>query len=339
MPNYSFSRSGRLYMAMQTVYGTAVTLSGSNACRHTKCIIKPANPRSPRNDKTGTLSRTPGIGGLRKATVSITMDQAAHGTPGVLPDCDPILQSLFGGPATVNAGVSVIYAPTPTTDANAVPAVTVGYYRLPSTVKQQIAWGTNFSSAKFGLNDGVIAKWSAEGEAGNAVDSLSFSALDTNGKGGISSFPAEPSSPVTSGAPVAAFQGSITIGGTSVPTLTVGALAFGRPVEQEYSYGNQYPTSVSPDMRSVGFGFTLKDDDSALMTALLADGISDGVVAASLVQGNVAGNIWTWALGGLQLTPPSPDDSSKKLWLAVFEESMASASAIAVTDEISLTIT
>jgi hypothetical protein len=267
------------------------------------------------------------------------MDQAAHGTPGVLPDCDPILQSLFGGPATVNAGTSVVYAPTPTTDANAVPVVTVGYYRLPSTVKQQIAWGTSFTSAKFGMNDGVIAKWTAQGDAAYAVDSMSFASLDTNGKGGLSSFPAEPTSPVTSGSPVAAFQGSITIGGTSVPTLTTGALSVSRPVEQEYSYGNAYPTSVSPDMRSIGFSFTLKDDDSALMTALLADGISDGVVAATLVQGNVAGNIWTWQLGGLQLTPPSPDDSSKKLWLAVFEESMASASAIANTDEISLTIT
>jgi hypothetical protein len=333
MSNFSFSRSGRLYLATQTSLTAAATLAGSNACRHTKCQIKPMNPRSPRNDKTGTLSRTPGIGGLRKATVSIDLDLAANGTPGTKPDCDPILQSLFGQAPTVSAGTSVAYAL-----ADAVVPVTVGHYRLPSTVQQQIAFGTVFESAEWGFMDGVVAKWKASGQAVYSPDSLSFSALDTNGKGGLGAFPVEPTSPVTNGSPAAAFQGSITLDGTAVTTLKSGNLKFSRPVEPEYSFGSEYPTSMSPDVRSIGLTFSLWDDDSTYMSDLLQKGVGDAVIGATLVIGNVAGNIWTFVLKGLQVVPPSLEDGSKR-WSANFDEESASASSITALDEIALTIT
>ena len=330
---FSYSRSGHLYLKTQSVYGTAATLAGSNACRNTSVKIVPMNPRTKRNDKTGNLSRPVGIGGLRKATVAIGMDLAGNGSAGTAPDCDPILQSLFGQAGTASGGVSYSY-----TLADATVPVTVGLFRTPSTVQQQLAFGVNFEEANFSFNDGVVSKWTCTGQGVYAPDSLTFSTLDTGGKGGLGSFPTEPGSPVTNGAPVSAFAGSLTLDSTAVATLKSGTLKFNRPIELEYAYGSAYSVSASPTERNIQLAFQLYDDDSALMIDLLQHGIQDAVIGATLVMGSVAGNIWTWVLKGLQLTPPSLEDGGNR-WVASFDAASASASTPSALDEVALTLT
>lgn len=333
--NVSYSRSGRLYLATQTLanFAVATSLTGSNACRNTSCKIKPENPRTKRNDKTGTLSRQPGISGLRKCTVNIGMDLAGNGAAGTKPDCDPILQSLFGQAPVVVASTSVTYSL-----ADATIPVTVGHYRTPSTVQQQIAFGVNFDTAQWSFNDGVVSKWTASGPGIWSPDSLTFSGLDTGGKGGLGSFPVEPVTPVTNGTPVSAFMGSLTLDGISVATVKSGTVKFSRPIEMEYAYGSEYAASASPTERNIELGLELYDDDSAGMSTLLTSALQDAVVGATLVMGSIAGNIWTWTFKGFQLTPPSLEDGGNR-WVANFGENSASSSAPLNLDEVSLALT
>lgn len=339
MSNFSNAKSGRIYVKTQSSLTAAATLAGANCCRHTKVKLMATVPRSPRNDKTGTLSRTPGVGGLRKCDVSVEMDLAANGAVGVIPDCDPFLQSLFGQAPTVNTGVSVVYTLGDISTGLAYVPITIAHYRQPSTVQQQIAWGVVMSDCEWGFNDGVIAKMKMSGSGVYAPDSLTFSGLDTGGKGGLGSIPAEPGSPVTNGNPAVAFQGSLTADGNSVLTVKSGTFSFRRTATPQYSFGSEYVTGWGLGMRDVSLKFDLWDDDSTTMSDLLAHGIEDTVFSATLVIGNVAGNIWTFVLTGLQLTPPGLDDGQSDRWVASFSNMAASVASIALTNELTLTIT
>ena len=339
MSNFSNARTGRIYLGIQSSFGTAFgspagTFLGSNCCRHTRCRLIPMNPRSMRNDKTGTLSRTPGVGGLRKASVAIDMDLAANGAPGVKPDCDPLLQSIFGQAPTIVASTSVTY-----NLLDAFVPISIGHYRLPSTVQQQVAWGTCIDSVEWGFNDGVIARTKYTGTAAYVPDTLSFSTLDTGGKGGITSIGAEPGSPVTNGGVAVAFQGSLTTNSNAVATVKSGTLSFKRPASPQYAYGTEYMQGFGLGVRDVSLKFDLWDDDSTMMTDLLAHGVEDVVFGATLVIGNVAGNIWTFTLSGFQIEPPSLDDSSNDRWVASFNPMNATVATLGLTNELVLAIT
>jgi len=343
MSNFSNSKSGRIYCAVQSSLNTAATLAGSNCCRHTRAKLTPSVPRTPRRDKTGTLSHTPGIGGFRGAQVSVEMDLAANGTLGVKPDCDPFLQSIFGQAPTVNTGTSVVYNLADISQGTlAYVPITVAHYREPTTVQQQIAWGTIITDAEWNFNgDGseVIAGVKFGGSAVYVPDSLSFSGLDAGGQGGLGSFPAEPTTPVTNGTVAAAFRGSLIADSNSVATIKRGTLSFRRPAGPQYAFGTEYIVGWGLGLRDITLRFDLYDDDSSMMTDLLAHGIEDTVFSATLAIGNVSGNIWTFALTGLQLTPPSLDDGSTDRWVASFGNMMATVPAIANYNELTLTIT
>ena len=342
MSNFSNSRSGRLYVATQSSLGAAATLTGSNCCRHTKVKLTPENPRTPRDDKTGTLSRTPGMGGYRGASVSVEMNLAANGAAGTKPDCDPFLQSLFGAAPTVVAATSVTYAL-----ADAYIPITIGHFRIPSTVQQQIAWGVAMSSLDLGFNDGVNAKLKMAGSGVYVPDSTSFSTLDASpawpspgGKGGllIAAF-TEPATPVTNGSAACSFAGSLTVNSNAVTTVKSGSLSFKRAVTPQRSFGTPSPTGWGLGVRDVALKFDLFDDDSAYMTDLLQHGVEDNVFGAVFVLGNIAGNIWTFTLSGLQLTPPGLDDGSGDRWVASFSDMAASVATLGLTTELSLVIT
>ncbi len=337
MGNTSPSRTGKMYLATQSTFGVAVAVTGSNACRHTKCIITNKNPRERRRDKTGTLSQTAGIGGLRMCDVEIEMDLAGSGTPGTPPDCNPILASMFGVAPTGSS-----YAMTPTGDGTAIPGITVAYYRLPSTMPQFIAHSVVFSEMTISFNDGVIAKINFKGQGVWAPSSKTIAQLVTDadalGTGGLSTVAAEPSTPVTNGHVASAFRGSLTINSIACATLKKGTLTFRRPVTLEQSFGTAYPTSATPGVRNIGVSFSLKDTDDSFMAGLLIASIEDATIPFSITMNTVAGNIWTWGVPQIQISPPAPDDSSS-LWLANFEEAPASASTVAATDELTLVIT
>lgn len=136
MPNFSFSRTERAYLQTQPVFGTipnttgTASVAGSNACRFIKMELQAETALLVRQDKTGTRSMEGMTGGRRTGRWSISMDLAANGTAGVVPDCDPLLQAIFGQTAAIGVGsfnISSSTSATPivlTTAAHGIPTGT-----------------------------------------------------------------------------------------------------------------------------------------------------------------------------------------------------------------------
>ena len=111
MPNYSFSRLERAYLQQQPTFGTIPqTVSGtanvgnSNACRFMRMELQNEVALLERPDKTGTRSQEGMTSGRKVGRWSIEMAVAANGTPGTVPDCDPILVAMFGQTAALGSG-------------------------------------------------------------------------------------------------------------------------------------------------------------------------------------------------------------------------------------------
>ncbi|MDE2103020.1 MAG: hypothetical protein KGL39_37595, partial [Patescibacteria group bacterium] len=135
---FSYSRNERIYLQAETTYGQipntggTASVTGSNCCRHTKLVLTPDVALLTRRDKTGTRTITAGVAGRKAGKWLVEMDLAANGTAGVVPDCDPILQAIFGAAATVSAGVSVSYALT-----DVIKSLSIFSFRTPSTMMQR----------------------------------------------------------------------------------------------------------------------------------------------------------------------------------------------------------
>lgn len=121
MANYSFSRLERCYLQKQPVFGTIPNTSGtatvgnSNACRFIKLELQNQAALLTRADKTGSRSQEGGVLGRKSGTWNIEMSLAANGTPGTVPDCDPILVAAFGQTAALGAGTASISSSTAAT--------------------------------------------------------------------------------------------------------------------------------------------------------------------------------------------------------------------------------
>lgn len=135
MPNFSFSRLERCYLQTQSVFGTipnsagSATVGNTNACRFIKMELQNEVALLERPDKTGTRSMEGMTGGRRIGRWSIEMSVHGNGTPGTAPDCDPILQAIFGQAPTVGSGsVSV----TSSTDATPIVVTCSGAHGVTS---------------------------------------------------------------------------------------------------------------------------------------------------------------------------------------------------------------
>jgi hypothetical protein len=123
MANYSFSRLERAYLQLQPTFGVipnssgTATVANANACRCMHMELQNDVILLERPDKTGTRSQEGMIAGRKMGRWSIELAQAANGTPGVVPDCDPILVAAFGQAATVGSGTQTI---TSSTDATPI---------------------------------------------------------------------------------------------------------------------------------------------------------------------------------------------------------------------------
>jgi hypothetical protein len=329
---FALSRNERVYLAKETVFGQAAALSGTDACRHIRCTLTPEVQMLVRPDKTGSRTATPGISGRRSGRWSLEMSLAASGTPGVVPDCDPLLVALFGAEATVVPDTSVTY-----TLSDAIKTFTLGRYRTPASVMQQLAVGCVVNEATFQLGQDV-ATWSASGACKWIIDSVTFASLDAEGKSGLSAFPAEPSNPQTSGGIIAGFTGQATFDGNVLANIRTATLRIqtGNDIVRD-TFGKFYGDSTEGDLRAVSLQFSLYDQDDAGTTNLYQKALSKTPIDVILQIGTAAGSKWTFTLAGVQLAFPDLDDGQRR-WAANFGDSPASGTSISSLDEITLTI-
>lgn len=130
----SLSRLERLYLQTQPVFGTIPNTSGTasvgntNACRFMHMELQNETALLARQDKTGSRSQEGMTGGRKAGRWTVSMDLAANGTPGTVPDCDPLLQAIFGQTAAVGSGTANIASST-----NASPIVlTTAAHSIPT---------------------------------------------------------------------------------------------------------------------------------------------------------------------------------------------------------------
>lgn len=107
MPNYSLSRFQTLYLKVESAFGTAATMSATNACRLIKALFNNKVGLVTRKDKTGSRTATTGTAGRAYSTFQIEKTVAPNGVAGTAPDDDPLYQSAFGGPGAAVGGVTL----------------------------------------------------------------------------------------------------------------------------------------------------------------------------------------------------------------------------------------
>lgn len=293
-----------------TIPNTAGTASvaNANACRIISLTTDQNQALIDRPDKLPTLDFTVGVGGRKNASWSASMSLAGNGAAGVKPDCDPLLEALFGAAGVIVASTSVTYNPDDTS-----PTLSIWNFRKPAGATQQVAFGASVNQAVIRLGQDV-AIIELNGEAYWVLDSNQFATAETAAKGGLTTFPVEPAAPVTNGTMAIGYKGSVTLDGITYATLRTATITFNAGREHlKDVYNTDYPDpSPAQDRRDIRIEFSIYDDDSGDLGSLKNKAITNTPVTLVFQVGTVAGNIWTWTLRNVILAAAKYDDSQRK---------------------------
>lgn len=428
MPNYSFSRVERAYLQAQPTFGTipnssgTATVGNSNACRFIRMELQNEVALLERPDKTGTRSMEGMTGGRKMGRWSIEMSLVGNGVAGTAPDCDPILQAIFGQTATVGSGSTSITSSTDatpivltasgahgiasgaievvtisghTTNTNAngvwlayagstttltligsagngsgagasgtisrakltytfiddITHFTLWSFRTPTTLDQRVGNSCVVTEATFNFNQDV-ATWQANGDCFWVLRSKDFSVSDVYQKGGLGSFPNEPSTPVTNGTIIPGFTGRFvagqSIGTTSAAAYSTAAVTF--PTIRNATirvqtnnllvrdtFGSYYATLTEGDVRNITLTFNIYDDDSTGVNTLKTWGDNKTPVDFCINLGTVVGNVFVFYLKNVYLAAHVLGDGQLR-FDAAYSDSRATTSTLAVRDEFSLIV-
>jgi len=322
----------RVFAKIEANFGTAVTLAGANCMRHTKCTLVADQAYIPSSDKTGSISATRGKPGARGGRWSLEWEARPNGAAGTKADCDPILEAAFGAAGTVVASTSVTY-----NLASAIKSFTLGRYRQPATVMQQIGIGCVVGELGFTFEQQANCKFSASGTSLWVPDSVTFSSLDTTGKGGLGAFPAEPETPVTNGDPVNGLTGAATLdGNTTVQIRSAGVrLVTAVEIPHDRLFNGQYGSSPERDILGAFLDLTVVDEDIAAVTGLYSKALAGTPIDIILEAGATAGARIQWTLKNCLLPMPELDDSARK-WASNLRGIRAYPSSATALDEASV---
>lgn len=239
-------------------------------------------------------------------------------------------------------------------------------YTLSDTIQHFSAWTFRetgmdhqcvntgvLTDATFSLGQDV-ATWSASGSCLWVIRSKDFSNLDATQKGGLTAFPTEPASPTTNGSITPGFTGRFTVGksvaatshtaaafATAAVTLTAirnGTIRFQTQNNVILNtFGSYYGTSTEGGVRNVSVSFESYDDDSAAIEYVKALADSKTQCDFVLCVGSTVGAVWLFHVKNVYLQSHTLGDGELR-FTANFGEGRATASTLAVKDEIALHI-
>jgi hypothetical protein len=342
MPQFTSPRFERVVIAPQTTFNAVPNGTGTWTNTGAKLLRVPSGtrltappPLIPVPWKTGTRSPQPGIVG-RKSTASWSlpaMPVIPSGTGGTVPDSDLLLQGIFG------------QAPTSTTytfaDSAFVPFCLGRFQHGQTALTQQFGFGCLVGDASFAIN-GDVFTMSASGPAYWVLDSENFANEDTAGKGGLTTFPLELSSPTVVGTIQRGFVGTATFDANGMDTTTAPLISAGIRIHTGNAYvadafGVPYPALPVGGERSVGLSATFIDTDGAALNNLKVKAKAKTLMTVTLAIGATGdtGNITTFTIKGVQLNVPDYADDNARVTVT-FGESAAHPSAIGVVDELTL---
>lgn len=336
----SFNRNQRIFLLPETTFGICPNSSGTPSFAGADCALIVKASFKPNVDllvpqsKTGTRSVDKGTGGRRSAKWSIEVELRTAGTAGTVPDIDVLWQCAFGNTPAIVASTSVTYNLT-----DNIKSFSVLNWRQPAAMAQQIAIGCVVTEVTITLGEN-IARAVFSGDALWVMDSVTFSTLDTTGKGGVVTFPAaEPSSPTTTGSIIAGFTGSASLDGNTLANIRNATikLSTGNVIPLD-KFGSYYGGDPEGDVRTTSLSFSTYDDDATAQDNLYTKALSKAAINSIIQVGAVAGHIYTFNVKGVQLATPDFTEGARK-WEANFSESRASGTTISALDELNAVLT
>jgi hypothetical protein len=286
--------------------------------------------------KTGSKGRLAGVegrsGGERWSLELPFQMSGAAGTP---PDMGPVLEAIFGQAPTVNAGVSVVYSLS-----DSIPGLAIWSFRTAggsaSNVAQRVAWGALADEFEIATGDGELVM-TVSGTCSFVLPSIGFASFTATQKGELSAFPSEPGSPTYNGNIIPAFIGSATING--VTTFLIESFSIRGRLNRalRYAFGSRIPTVPVGGAREITLTFRLYEENAAALNALRDLQRSKTPFDISLVFGDTAGYIATFALNNVVLPSESVEETGEEYTIG-FADVPASMTDSVTRDELSLTL-
>lgn len=310
---------------------TAATLATADGIQIISARLNAQTNEIQSRVKTGSLGRAVGRRGRRLADFSLTVPFKGSGTAGTAGDIDQILQAIFGAAPVISAGVSVTYN---IAEVNA--GLTIGKFRDPSGANMwdEVLVGGLVDSWEIAFGEEAEAELTVSGPAVDVIDKPNFASLSTLEKRGLASFPSEPVAPTFLGLSALAFVGSISINGVTTFSIATGRIYGTMARTIRYAFGNYYVTVPIANIRTIGFDFSLYEEDTAAQAALRQLGRTRGAFDAIIALGDVAGNINTFTIKNMTASAPNADDAGQESILP-FSATAAVSSAV-LNDEIKL---
>lgn len=312
-PQFGYTRDERAYALLESAYGLTPNTNGVSSLSGSNCFSLISIDLDPDVDlyeaeyKTGSRSMIQGQPGRKVGSFRISIPLKGSGTPGVPADYSPILISALGV-RTIVPGTNVIYS------LQDNPANTFSLYRFrtPSVLCQQLGISCIPTRVTWTIGQNM-ANWSVEGQCMWVQDSEQFPSADTIGRGGLTSFPTEPTSPVTNGIQAQGFVGSISMDGNVLANIQQMTITANLGWSQNRTFfGSYYPTDILGGIRQISGTIEAFDDASAAMMDLRAKGLSKAPIAIYAQVGNVPGNTHQFTCNNCQLSYPSLSDSGDR---------------------------
>ena len=222
------------------------------------------------------------------------------------------------GTITINAGFSTAPIPGQALGpavtyrlATELPSVTVYDYWDPVTAVSRVLTGAAVDTLDITVN-GDYHELAFSGPAADLLDSASFS----QGNGGLSSFPVEPSVSAFGYSIVPGHLGQVWLGGTESQffTLTAASIAVRNQIDvRNQEFGSSFPRAIAPGLRQVSSRFSVFAQDDVQTKALYQAAKARSLISAMLQLGQQQGELMGLFLP--QVTPEVPtfNDSETRL--------------------------
>ncbi len=328
----STSKSEIVFVTRETTYATAVAPANGDYLLTKSLTMVNSNPLLNPPEKVISSGQTIGVSGRKSATWNLSCLIRPSGTAGTPPDLQLLIESVLGAAATVSAGVSVTF---PTGPSNL--SMNLWRYRDPSGMTQQVAIGAIGNSMSLNCQDdfieaqfGGLARW--------ILDTDNLASTATAGKGGLSSIPARPSAPVSSGEPLTSFVGSHVMDTVTydVRSLRINVDAK-RSIDNSVLFKGAFGGDPAADLKQLTFECVIPDSDAAELKALKAKCAAGTTWPMALTCGGTAGSIMTANLARIRTDAINFDDTAVTWGCKISGQTYLSAAS--ASDEFTIVFT
>lgn len=333
MANHFLARQQWTYAAVQTDSQTLATVDTTNYFSCDKIALDLDKALIPDPSITGSRQAPKGVVGKATGTFSLDLEMRGAGTTLTAPQFDPLLEAIFGAP--IDTGVYSL--------SDTIKTLSLYRYRLNDIGTAtgpygQIGVGATVTDATFTIGQN-LASMAVNGKTVFTMDSTIFSTLTTAEKFGLSAFPAAPTAPTSLLLqPTVGFEGSIVCGSDTIADLNSMTIKVntGNSIVNT-TFGTTFGSGTQGNTRSIEVTMTIDDSDSTGVANLRKAANSKVPFNITATVGNVAGNIFEFALVNVQSGALKMTEASGGRMQIEIASSMAVGDTLAGLDALTLT--